>query len=206
MIIRNLHLARSTFAIFLLLSVLSACTHIYKPPMELVSGYEQANTIPLKAGLVLNDELHTAKWERKMLGDTFRIPLGDSLAKNSEALVRKLFADVVIGKSTIDFNLENIDVIVIPTMVSVEKASGPMAWSPSVLTIFLEWKFQDNDSRLVWVDTIKGEGTAVAGNIFTHKTTAQIRIKMALDALFKNSHEAISNAQEIKDLVKTSEN
>jgi len=75
MIIHKLHLARSTFAIFLLLSVLSACTHIYKPPIELVSGYEQTNAFPLKAGLVLNDELRIAKWERNHMGDTYRIPL-----------------------------------------------------------------------------------------------------------------------------------
>lgn len=204
MSIRKIHLVRPYFAIFLL-SVLSACTHIYKPPTALVSGYEHTNIISLKVGLVLNDELHNAKWEYdNNMGDVFRIPLGDSLTKNSETLIRKLFADVVIGASATEFNPDDIDVIVKPTMISAEQTSGNWHSDPIVLTVFLEWRLQDSEGQLVWVDTIKGEGIEELGTLSTHKSKATTRIKKTLDDLFKKSHKAISSSLEIKDLVNKS--
>ena len=192
---QRLHTARSVLTTILLSFIFVACTTI-KPPKEVVSGYKHSNTVPLTIGLVLNDRLRKAKWDKK---HTFIVPLGESLSKNSEALLRKLFTNVVTGKNKTDFNPGAVDLVVIPTMVSTEMTLPAWSFGKGTFTIFLEWKFLDKNRELVWVDTVQGYGE---GNVWnTHG-----RVKGAIDNLFMNSHETISNAQEIRDLVKKSGN
>ncbi len=192
---QRLHTARSFLTTILLSFVLVACTTI-EPPKEVVSGYKYSNTIPLTIGLVLNDRLRQAKWDKDA---AFIVPLGESLSKNSEALLRKLFTNVVIGNNKTDFNSGAVDLVVIPTMVSTEMTLPAWSFGKGTFTIFLEWKFLDKNGELIWVDTVQGYGEGSVWN--THG-----RVKGAIDNLFMNSHEAISNAQEIRDFVKTNSN
>ena len=198
---RLLRIARLVVLIYLSLLVAS-CTIVHKPPQELVSGYPSTNVIPLKVGLVLNDKLHAAKWELKIMSDKYTIPLGENLPKNSESLIRKLFSDVIIGKNETEFSSGNVDVIAIPTMVSTEQTSGTTIYSESKFMVILEWKFQDKNGKLIWVDTVQGEGTTISGSLLDFKEYTRKRIKIAIDNLFKNSHESISNSQEIKEFTK----
>ncbi len=202
----RLHKTKLVFLIIFSSWILVACSTTFtsKPPKEIVNGYPQTETIPLKVGLIITDELKVAKSELKQV-NTFEIILGNSLAKNSEVLINELFIDVVTGNSEKDFNPEDIDIFVTPKIVSAEQSWGASGFADSTLSIFLEWQIQRNDGRLIWIDTVLGEGTMVIGGAFVGlKENGTKRAKLAIDSLFMNSHEAISNSQEIRELVKTS--
>ena len=93
---RTMKKSKSKRLIALLVVLLSGCTHTYSAPKGPVSGYQQTSKIPLRVEVYLSNELRTAKWEKQILGDTFRIPLGDAFVQNSEVIARKLFTDVVV--------------------------------------------------------------------------------------------------------------
>ena len=201
----RLHLVRIVSAVFILLAALMGCSHTkaVKAPSESIYGQEQADVIPLKVGLVLNRELRVAKWEGGTTPSILipyevrRIPLGKIFVKNSKMLMRRLFTDVIVGDSKTDFTPDIVDVIVTPTMVSTEETYHSFAFGDDTFTVILEWEFRDNNDRLIWIDTVPGTGSEEDG---------KKRIKEAIDSLFRNSYDAISNAKEIRDLVQENEN
>ena len=193
----RLHLVRIVSAVFILLAVLMGCSHTkaVKTPSESIYGQEQADVIPLKVGLVLNRKLRVAEW-RGIFG-VRRILLGKIFVKNSKKLMRRLFADVIVGNSKTDFTAETVDAIVTPTMVTAEETYHSFAFGDDTFTVILEWEFRDNNDRLIWIDTVPGTGSEEDG---------KKRVKEAIDSLFRNSYDAISNAKEIRDLVQENEN
>ena len=204
----RLHLLWIVSAVFILLAVLMGCSHTkaVKAPSESIYGQEQADVILLKVGLVLNRELRVAEWQGGTYGSLFftglssgvrRIPLGKIFIKNSKKLMRRLFADVIVGNSKTDFTAETVDAIVTPTMVTAEETYHSFAFGDDAFTVILEWEFRDNNDRLIWIDTVPGTGSEEDG---------KKRVKGAIDSLFRNSYDAISNAKEIRDLVQENEN
>jgi len=201
----RLHLLWIVSAVFILLAVLMGCSHTkaVKAPSESIYGQEQAGVIPLKVGLVLNRELRGAEWQGGTYDSLFfpggvrRILLGKIFVKNSRMLMRRLFTDVIVGDSKTDFTAETVDAIVTPTMVTAEETYHSFAFGDDAFTVILEWEFRDNNDRLIWIDTVPGTGSEEDG---------KKRIKEAVDSLFRNSYDAISNAKEIRDLVQENEN
>jgi len=104
---------------------------------------------------------------------------------------------VIVGNSKTDFTAETVDAIVTPTMVSTEETYHSFAFGDDTFTVILEWEFRDNNDRLIWIDTVPGTGSEEDG---------KKRVKEAIDSLFRNSYDAISNAKEIRDLVQENEN
>jgi hypothetical protein len=177
---------------------LGACTTVYEAPDELVSGYTTDKEIDLNVGLQITDELRDAKWERKSMGDTFVIPLGDSLTENSEELAKELFSSVTVGENIASFEAGNFDAILTPKLAAVDQTQAAWAFGDSTLTLFVEWEMRNSAGELVWIDTVKGEGVSHTGNVFTHKGEATKRIKQAIDTLFLESHDVISTSAEVR--------
>jgi hypothetical protein len=179
---------------------LISCTHVYEAPEVPVAGYPQMDKIGLNVGLRLSDALRNANWEKSRMGDTFRIPLGDVLSRNAEALTRELFTNVVIlDNATLPTGIP-VDAILIPNIIVAERTTGATAFGMSIFTVILEWKLEDREGHTLWVDTVKGEGHTRTGNMFTHKSNAEKQIRMTIDDLFQRSFQAISSSPEIRVL------
>jgi hypothetical protein len=134
-----------------------------------------------------------------MMGDTFRAPLGGALAQNAEVLTRELFSDVVVTNGGASPGKAGTAAVLIPRMVLAEQNMAAWAFGDQKLSVLLEWTLKDGQGNTVWVDTIKGEGETNAGNVFTHNSNAEERIKIMLDNLFHQSFQAMSSAKAIRE-------
>jgi|GEM_PF-3442365 len=198
---RNPHTLFNFLKVLSLFAVVS-CTHNYKvPDVSLRDRYIVENKIDLRTELRLTKELREAKWEKHSMGDTFRIPLGDQLAKNSVELASTLFSRVITTNEGEPIATAGTDAVLTPRVVLVERTLGATAFGESVLSVVLKWKLEDLSGNVVWIDSIEGEGRARSGNIFTHKANAEKQIQLLLEDLFRKSFEAIKSSPEVKQFV-----
>ncbi len=187
-------------AILIILILLFGCTHMQVQPLHTIGDYQTPSKYDLKTELYLTEELRNAKYERSAAGDTWIIPLGENLTHNSEVLVRSLFSDVSVTNGEVGQQHKEVDIIITPRLVSVDQSVGVWKWSDNTLTISLEWSINDVNGNSLWIDTVKGNGKNEGGNVFTHTTRTEERVKMALEDLFKRSYEAFSSSKIIKDI------
>ena len=107
--------------------------------------------LDLKVNLCLSDDLRTSKH-----GDAIQI--GEQLAKNSKELSELLFESIKVTKTPMRGENRQIDAILTPRISAIERSLGATALSESIFTIVMEWKLEDADNNIIWVDSIKGEG------------------------------------------------
>jgi len=171
----------------------SGCTIMIKPPAKSFTGYPPAERINLNVGLQLTDELRKASAEAKALdGTRFVAQIGDNLCMNAEELSRRLFAQVKVSASDSDLKSAGADVILKPRVAyfSYMNAAG-------LIAIKLEWSVTDSAGKPIWVGTVNGEGKAPVLMRNDEHT-----LKIALENVFRNSHEAISRAPELREFAK----
>lgn len=147
--------------------------------------------LDIKVNLCLSDELRATKH-----GDA--IQLGEQLAKNSQELSEMLFESIEVTKIPIKSEVQQIDAILTPKVSVIERSLGATALSESIFTIVMEWKLEDADNNIIWVDSIKGEGRESTGNIFNHKSKMEQQIEKLLKDLFSKSFRLIKESQEIR--------
>jgi hypothetical protein len=147
----------------------------------------------LRVGVSLTDELRQAKFERHSMGDTWVIPIGENLCKNSEMLARQLFSDVKISTSEAQLKIAAVDAILSPRLAFINQTVGATSFGKSIIAIKVEWTLADANGKLIWVDTIGGEGSGSTG-----WTNPEKIVKEAVEQLFLKSHEAMANSAEIK--------
>jgi len=117
------------------------------------------------------------------------------LAKNTNELAALLFKDVTIvdvPRKTDDFEAYLTPRLVRTAQVFAGHDKGIVA------NVFFEWKLEDRDQNLIWVDTIKAEEAPV-----TWRQNEDIAYQGLLDDLFKKSIEAIKSSPEIAKFVKS---
>ena len=80
-----------TFVLISALSsfLMSGCTHMIAPPKQPFTAYVGQEKIHLKVGVNITEELLKAKSEYHSMGDTWVIPIGNSIATNASVLDRK---------------------------------------------------------------------------------------------------------------------
>ncbi len=137
------------------------------------------------------------------MGDTFKMPLGEALSNNAEALSEAMFSNVTVrrlasGDPPAEPN--RVDAVLIPTVSVVERAMGAWAFGKMRTVIGVEWVLTDREGNLVWLQTIQGSGAANTGNIFTHHGNARKQAKLAIADLFSKTFDAMAAAPEIKAL------
>lgn len=145
----------------------------------------------LKVNLCLSDELRASKHGNA-------IQIGEQLSKNSKELSELLFESVEVTKTPIKGEGRQIDAILSPSISVIERSLGATALSESIFTIVMEWKLEDVDNNIIWVDSIKGEGRESTGNIFNHKSKMEKQIKKLLKDLFSKSFRSIKESPEIR--------
>lgn len=179
----------------------SGCSFNYRiPDVSLRSQcgeYVMEKKIDLVVNLCLTEEFRATKWEKHSMGDTFVIAIGDQLAKNASELSDILFKDVVVTNTPATGGTRRVDAIVTPRVAVIERSTGATAFGESIFTVVLEWKLEDAQNNMIWIDSIMGEGRAATGNVFTHKSNAEKQIEMLLKDLFSKSFQAIRASPEI---------
>lgn len=182
------------------------CTHSYRVPDVSLQNqgaeYAVDKKIDLAINLCLTEELNAAKWEKHSMGDTFVIPIGAQLAKNASDLSEILFKHVVVVNTPLPNGTRPADAVLTPRVVAIERSMGATAFGESIFTVVLEWKLEDAQGNPIWIDSIKGEGRANTGNVFTHKSNAEKQSEMLLKDLFGKSLQAIKTSPEISQFVK----
>ena len=185
------------FAIIVLLA--AGCTrHISIPDVSLKNQgnkYAVDSKIDLAVNLCLTDEFKTTTLRIGGGGvDTFVFAIGDQLAKNASELSDILFRDVVITGTPVPGGTKQVDAILTPRVAMIERTYGITVFSESVFTIVIEWKMENTQHNIIWMNSIKGEGRASQS-----KTETQMR--MLLEELFGKSLQAMKTSPEISQFV-----
>jgi hypothetical protein len=160
---------------------------VYSPPKELVSSYSLKNKVPIKVELYLSDDLRAAEW--KGSAGSYRLTLGEALARNAETVTREVFAAVVVTGGSGGPGTAGINAVLIPRFVTAEQTSV-------MLTVLLEWTLKDGKGNTIWVDTIRGEGVASAWSL---ESAIEERSKAMLNDLFHKSFTALSSSRAIRE-------
>ncbi len=178
-------------------ALLLACTVIIEPPEQPFTGYPSARPIDLGVALRVDDELRAAKWEKKQMGDTLRIPLGDVLIENSEVMARAIFRDVVVLDASAEKAAGDFDAVLAPRLALASRLQGSHGLSETTLTLKVEWRLEDSGGAPVWVETVSGTGKTKVGSAFTFRKNQRKQVRLALDDLFSRSFAAIAGSPEI---------
>ena len=161
-------------------------------------SYPASPKIDQRLELRLTEEFRNTVFEKRVITETWRTPLGEPLSVNSEQLARTLFSDVLVTRNAVNSPVAaTVDAVLTPAVVSVEQLIGKTTFSDSVLTVVLEWTLKDQSGRLIWVETVTGEGT---GNLWQDEK----RGRELIDDLFTKSYQAIQSSVEIRGFVQNS--
>ena len=164
-----------------------------------VGPYPPVAKSDLKIELRITDDLRKAQCEWELAGETWQLLLGSQFALNSEALARHLFADVIVKNSADAPPDAGTDAVLVPRLVTVDRAAGMSAFSESKISAALEWSLKSAKGDIVWIDTIKGEAKNKTGTLFVYKEHMREGARMMLTDLFNKSFQAMSASPEIRD-------
>ncbi|MBU1055515.1 MAG: hypothetical protein KKC46_17080 [Proteobacteria bacterium] len=187
-------------SLFLIIFFISGCTHLYNQPLHEINLMPVNDKINLSVGLVMTDEFRNVKWEKKEIGDTFILPIGENLAHQTEQLMKRVFANSVVLEGVNPTQNTEIKYIMTPKVIFVEQSLGATAFSNAILSIIVEWKLTDPKGKAVWQETVKGVGTGQTGNIVTGGANMEKRFKMALQDLFEKTQEAILSSDSLRNI------
>jgi hypothetical protein len=164
-----------------------------QPPKQLFTAYVGQEKIHLNVGVNITDALRKAKWEKHSMGDTWVIPIGNSIASNAPALARHIFDDVIdMSDGQLPPN-KTVAAILTPKVAYINRTMGATSFGESIVDIKVEWTLNDSNGNTIWVDTINGQSSGSTG-----WTNPETILKKALEDLLLKSEQAISSAQAIK--------
>jgi len=179
---------------------LSGCARQLAVTDEPVGGYAPSPALPMSVELVLTEAYRTATWEQDIAGGGFILEWGPALAGNAVQMSRELFAEVVVTNADAPVARSRVDAILEPRMVAATRSMGATAFGEQVTAVSIEWQLTDPRGRLVWVETVTGEGRGNTGNVFTYQGNSAEQVKAVLEDLFHESHRAIASSPEIRKL------
>lgn len=126
------------------------------------------------------------------MGDTWFIPIGNSIATNASVLARHIFDDVVDMSNGQPPLNKTISAILTPRVAYINLAQSATNFGETMVDIKVEWKLSDSNGNTIWVSTINGQSSAHTGS-----TNPTIIIGRALEDLLTNSQKAILSAPAI---------
>jgi len=104
---------------------------MYEQPIHEVDLSSVKDKIDLPVQLILTDDFRNAKWEKKSMGDTFILPVGENLVHHSKRLVRTVFTQPLIPDAKDNPRGNNIEsrYILQPKVAFIEQSFGVTAFS-----------------------------------------------------------------------------
>jgi hypothetical protein len=163
------------------------------PPKQPFTAYVGQEKIHLKVGVNITEELLKAKSEYHSMGDTWVIPIGNSIATNASVLARHIFDDVVVMSNGQLPPNESVAAILTPKVAYINRTVGATSFGKSIVDMKLEWMLSDLKGNTIWVDTIDGQSSGSTGWSKSTKV-----LKKALEDLLLKSEQAISSAPAIQ--------
>jgi len=158
-------------------------------------GIPAGPRIDLNVLLVIDEGLTGAQWKQGERNHATTLRIGDVLANSAETLADHLFAKVrVIARPDQKPVDALFDAILIPRLVTVTR--GLTAGREETLTGVLEWSLLDDAGKLVWADTVVGEGTSRASR-YWNEPAKELGLRM-LEDVFSKSHHILSSSAEIR--------
>jgi hypothetical protein len=198
-----------TISILFFLTALTGCSKKAQiPDVSLLNQpdrYSVAEKINLNVGIALNglyEDLRADKWEKKIANETIRMALGEQLAKNSSELVCLLFNQVsgVTAQDLKDNPPQGL--ILTPRFVAITSAAPAIRGDELKVMIAMEWKLEDRNKNLVWIDTVKGKANTLADGDFKEEDFN----KTLLNDLFSKSFQAVKSSPEIRKYAAKNQN
>lgn len=150
------------------------------------------NRYDLSVALVQNTEFKSTTYQRE--GFIYILEIGPQLSKNTYELASLLFTEVTVveSKKAID---GGIDAYLTPRVVDIERAEGGKRGDATRTTLVLEWKLEDADEKLVWIETVKGVGIGTVPPDYADDEKA---IETLLSQLFDQSYKEMLTSPEIE--------
>lgn len=176
----------------LCLLIMIGCTATIRPPKETFTGYALQEKIRLRVGLNITDELRKAKWEKALGGGTWVIPIGESLAQNSDTLARHVFTEIVHVSGPPPSQTLSVDAILTPKLAYINRITGATSFGKFIIAIKVEWNLTAPDSKPIWVETVDGEASG------TGWTDPEKMLKEALEELLRKSQQAMASSDVIR--------
>ena len=102
--------------------------------------------------------------------------------------MREVFAAVVVAGGSEGPGQAGLPAILIPRFVSAERYGN-------TLSVLLEWRLKDAEDKVVWIDTIKGEGSSTWSLV----SAAEQQSVAMLNDLFHKSFTALSSSRVIRE-------
>ena len=191
-------------SIFLTISIFTifftGCTAIVELPVHPVN-FQQTEKIDMTVQLDLSDELLKTQWETGS-GDKIIIPIGDTIAYNSESLARTIFSNVIVVKNLPGSMEDKAAANLIPRVVSMKHTRPLLIFQDQQTTLTFNWTLKDDKGDIIWLKTITAEAKSVMGG-FTSGTKSKEHVKILVNDLFKKSFDEISSAEEIREFAAT---
>ena len=126
--------------------------------------------------------------------------LGKAMYDDSEAAARAVFQEVHVRKGVSDSGqapLANVDAVLVPALVSVERDFPQTAFHDQTTTMHLTWTLMDRNGKVWWVDTVTGEGKGPMGNPYSGNA-GPVNMQNALQDLFRRSVADMASAPLIR--------
>ena len=189
---------RTLVLVSALASLLAAgCTHMIRPPKQPFTAYAGEEKLHLKVGLNITSELLAAKGETHSMGDTWVMPVGESIAANAGVLARRTFDEVTdMSNGQLSPNT-SVTAILTPKVAYVNRTMGATSFGESIVDIKVEWTLSDLHGNTIWVNTINGQSSGSTG-----WTSPEKVLKRALEDLLVKSQQAIATAPAIREFAR----
>lgn len=183
-------------ALLLLFIMLTSCAaSVRNLNVEPVKSSTNTKKIPLKVKLVLNKEFRNFNPTMYYTGQgDVKVHFAEPLIVNTKYTVSEIFETVVIDDNSQYTEHETYQGVLEPKVVLTSWNRPKWANNDMESAIFLEWSFTDKAGNLIWVDTVKGFGSA---RIYKREES----LNLAIRDLFTKSYERIYNAYEIRRFV-----
>lgn len=180
---------RPSLAVALVLfATMTACTLTIEPPKTAFTGYPLPGRVNMRVGLNLTSELCASKWRK----EAWVIPIGGALCQNTEALAQHVFREVVHLDST-NAASRRVDAVLTPKLAYLNRTLGATSMGESITAVKVEWRLTEPGGKLIWVDTIGGEGRGSTG-----WTAPEKPLQAALEEMLTRSQAAMLSASAIE--------
>jgi hypothetical protein len=170
-------------------------------PQSATPQFENGDVYPLSVRLDLTEAFRNSH----LVGlDGFNLEVGETLARDAEALARALFEVVVVDRqgSGASVSENPIDVVLVPYTVSIEETRPILGYKDSTLQIVVLWRLTGAGGQLIWQDTIKVRATSTVGKGWEGPLGgSKHRFGMAIPDVFEKSFKSMSSARTIRRFV-----
>ena len=183
---RYMHLAGFLGVLFIFVIINGCFSHRPVEAKFTPEVYEKLDKYPIRIHLELSEEYRSAK-----IKDIWEIPIGEDLARYSTILANQMF-------NLVADNEQNVDAVLVVKILSANHLVKMYAGQESRILITQEWILKDQSGKLIWVQTVKGEGVMEMGTAFSEGTRRKERVQLAIDDLFIKSAKEISSSVEIR--------